>query len=85
MSSSKVKTLVIVFALFLLAGFFTVGCKQKTKTDAWVNTNSMPGQTFSKHSTSNVQPSDSTIVYLGSDSNSRNQNFGPSFKFEDLR
>lgn len=87
MSSSKVKTFAIVFALFLLAGFVTVGCKQKT-TNAMVNTNSMPGQTFAKHGNQNVQQNNSTIVYLGSDSRSRSANFGPkdmSFEFENLK
>lgn len=84
MSFSKVKIFAVVFALFLLTGLVTVGCKQKTKNE-WVNTNSMPGQTFSKNRKNSVQPSDSTIVYLGSDSGSSGSNFGPSFKFEDLK
>lgn len=84
MNSFNTKNAVIVFALILCLGFITVGCKQKTK-DAWVNTNSMPGQTF--RSTVNPKSNSSTIVYLGSDKNEPNVSFGPkdvSFDFRDL-
>lgn len=87
MSFSKIKVVCIVFVLVLLAGFISVGCKQKPK-DTWVNTSSMPGQTFAKHGNTAAQQNTSTIVYLGSDSKSRNVNFGPrdmSFEFENLR
>lgn len=87
MSSSKIKAVCVVFVLFFVAGFVTVGCKQKPK-DTWVNTNSMPGQTFAKHGSSAAQPSTSTIVYLGNNRGPRGVNFGPkdmSFEFEDLR
>lgn len=86
MSFSKVKVVCIVFALILFAGFVSVGCKQKNK-DTWVNTSSMPGQTFAKHGSSAAQ-NNSTIVYLGNDRGPRGVNFGPknmSFEFEDLR
>ncbi len=85
MCTSKVKTLVIVFALFLFAGLVTVGCKDKTK-NAWVNTNSLPGKTFS-HNINSAQPNNSAIVYLGSDNKSKSK-FGPkdvNFEFENLR
>lgn len=82
MISSKVKSLVIVFALFLIAGVITVGCKQKTENN-WVNTNSLPGHAFNKSAAKHS----STIVYLGDD-DAPNVNFGPkdiSFKFKDLK
>lgn len=89
MNSSKVKALVIVFALFLFTGLVTVGCKQKPK-DAWVNTSSLPGQTFSHHDTSNAKQGTPGIVYLGSNSSGQsssqsNSNFGPSFDFRNLK
>lgn len=87
MSSSKIKAVCVVFVLFLVAGFFTVGCKQKPK-DTWVNTSSMPGQTFTNHGSSPAQQSTSTIVYLGNDHGPRSVNFGPkdmSFEFKDLK
>lgn len=88
MISSKVKAIVIVFALFLFTGIITVGCKQKSE-NSWVNTNSMPGRTFSGSAgTSNAKNGNSTILYLGSDRNAPNVNFGPkdvSFNFRDLR
>lgn len=88
MFSSKVKVLVSVFALFLFTGLVTAGCKQKSQHE-WVNTSSMPGQTFTKYTNqSNAKQSNSTIVYLGSDSDSSNANFGPrdvSFEFKNLK
>lgn len=87
MVSSKVKTFAIVFALFLLVGISTTGCKEKPK-DSWVNTKSMPGKTFSGYTAqSNANRGNSKILYLGSDK-SPNVDFGPkdiSFDFRDLR
>lgn len=83
MNRSHLKVVVVVFVLFLLTGFVTVGCKKKVK-NAWVNTKSMPGSTF-KHN--NAGNADSRVVYLGSDKDSPNVNFGPSdvsFEFRDL-
>lgn len=79
MISSKTKSLVIVFALLLVTGFTTVGCKQKTEK-AWVNTNSLPGNTFAQHTTtnSNARPNNPKIVYLGNDSTTSSYaGFGP--------
>jgi len=88
MISSKSKTLVIVFALFLFIGIITVGCKQKSK-GAWVNTNSMPGNTFKAQTYSaNAKRGNSGVVDLSSDKDAPNANFGPrdvSFNFRDLR
>lgn len=88
MNSSKAKALVIVFVLFLFTSLVTVGCAQKPKT-GWVNTDSLPGQTFSKHSRNDTKQNNSTIVYLGSDKHSQSSsNFGPrdvSFDFNDLK
>lgn len=86
MKFSKIISLVVVFALCLATSMFTVGCKEKPKS-GWVNTNSLPGQTFSKYNKHSEQQSSSTIVYLGS-SNGSNVNFGPkdvSFEFRDLK
>lgn len=88
MVSSKVKAIFIVFALFLVIGIITAGCKKEVK-HAWVNTSSMPGSTFSSHGV-NVgnKQENSTVVYLGSDKNSSNVQFGPkdvSFDFRDLK
>lgn len=92
MISTKVKALVIVFALFLFTGIITAGCKKKSEV-AWVNTNSLPGNTFTQHtststSTGDAKRSSSAIVYLGSDSSSSDANFGPrdvSFEFRSLK
>ena len=88
MESSKVKALVIVFSLFLLTGLITVGCKQKPK-NAWVNTSSLPGQTFTNHSASDTKQATPGIVYLGSSSGSQSSgNFGPrevNFDFQNLK
>lgn len=83
MNRSHLKVVVVVFVLFLLTGFVTVGCKKKAQS-AWVNTGSLPGSTF-KHNSN--QKNDSRVVYLGSDKDSANVNFGPndvSFEFRDL-
>lgn len=89
MISTKVKTIVFVSALFLLVGFIAVGCKQKPKETSWVNTKSLPGNTFADHSnTSAAKHSNSRVVYLGSNSSSSDSNFGPrdvSFDFQVLR
>lgn len=87
MKASRVKTLVVMSVLFLLIGLVSSGCGSKQET-AWVNTKSMPGQTFTQHS-ANQTPAPSTIVYLGQDKTpQRGPNFGPrdvSFDFEDLK
>jgi len=83
MISSKVKAICIVSALLLFTGIVSSGCGQKPKS-AWVNTNSMPGNTFVQHH----QSTNSTIVYLGSSSHPSNTNFGPknvSFEFQTLK
>lgn len=89
MISSNVKPLVIVFALSLMTGLFTAGCKQKTE-NAWVNTSSMPGNTFATHSNKgNAKRHNNAIVYLGSNSSTRSDdNFGPrdvDFNFRNLK
>lgn len=81
---SKRKTTAVVFALLLSATIMTTGCNTKKQT-TWVNTNSMPGQAFTKNNARHQ--SSSTIVYLGDD-NAPNVSFGPkdvSFKFKDLK
>lgn len=85
---SNLRAIVIVFALVLLMGVVT-GCKQKTQ-NSWVNTNSMPGQTFSKYTPNknNAQNGSSTVIYLGADKDASSANFGPrdvSFNFRDLK
>lgn len=88
MNSTKIRALVIVFALLVITSIITVGCKSKSKA-GWVNTNSMPGNTFVNHRAgNNAKRNNSTIVYLGSDSDSSGSNFGPkdvSFEFKDLK
>lgn len=87
MSITKVKTIVIVFALLLFTGVISAGCKPKIK-NSWVNTNSMPGNTFRSHIKNSAKHNNSTIVYLGQDKESQNGDFGPqdvSFKFKDLK
>lgn len=82
--SSKVKAVVVVFSLLLFTGVVTVGCKDKAK-DAWVNTSSMPGNTFASHTVSNAPKKTPGIVYLGQSSPSKSPNFGPSFEFKNLK
>lgn len=89
MKSPKIKTFVIIFVLFLFVGIITTGCK-KASGNNWVNTDSMPGRTFSDHAStpSDNKSNNSTILYMGSDKDSPNVNFGPkdvSFDFRDLR
>lgn len=90
MIPSKVKALVIVFALFLVVGIITVGCKEKP-TDRLMNTKSLPGHTFSNYTVQNNTPSSKSsagILYLGSDKSTANIDFGPkeiSFNFKDLK
>lgn len=84
----KVKTLVVVFALLLGTGVTTVGCGQKAKETAWVNTNSLPGTAYQKYLPKDQKNNNTTVVYLGSDKNAPNVNFGPkdvSFNFRDLK
>lgn len=86
MKLSKVKTLAIVFALLFVISFAAVGCRPKEKTHAWVNTSSMPGQTFATHSS--AKRGNSAVVYLGTNDDSSNVNFGPkdvNFEFKSLR
>lgn len=83
MNSTKRKSLIIVFALFLSVGLITVGCKQKPKS-TWVNTGSMPGKTFNQ----DAKRASSAVVYLGSDKDTPDVNFGPrdiSFDFKVLK
>ncbi len=87
MLSSKLKSLVVVFVLLVFTGFVTVGCKQKAENKL-VNTSSMPGQTFSKHSLNSQKTGNSGIIYLGSGYDTPKANFGPrdvSFDFKSLR
>ncbi len=84
MISSRKKAIVFVFALLIVTGFIAVGCKQKPRKSSWVNTDSLPGHTFS----SNKKKHNSNIVYLGSEGESSGANFGPkdvSFDFYALR
>jgi hypothetical protein len=83
MSASSVKTVAIVFVLLFVTGFVMAGCKQKAKS-TWVNTSSMPGQTFVEHN--NAQQAHA-VVYLGQEKQQGNQ-FGPqdvNFDFQNLR
>jgi len=90
MISIKKTSLFIVFALLLFTSIFTVGCGKK-HADGWVNTQSMPGNTFSNHastSTSSAKTQSSKVIYLGSDERSSSSNFGPrdvSFDFKTLK
>lgn len=88
MNINKSRAFVIIFALLISVLFITVGCKKKSS--GWVNTQSMPGNTFVQHSAQNG--SNHAIVYLGSDEDSSgrssNGHFGPkdvSFEFKDLK
>ncbi len=84
------KVIVIVSALLLITSVVTVGCGQKATKGAWVNTNSLPGKTFTSGASngSGARHSSSGIVYLGSNSDSSGNGFGPkdvSFEFQALR
>lgn len=89
MGSTKIKTLIIVSVLLLAVGITAVGCKKKP-ANAWVNTSSMPGNTFANH-TNTASKNKSTVVYLGSDDTpgrASSGDFGPkdvSFEFKNLR
>lgn len=79
---SKRTAFTIVFALIVATGIVTTGCTNKTAHHGWVNTSSLPGNTFADHSSKNTS---STIVYMGDNHSSSNSNFGPSFNFNDLK
>lgn len=82
--SSKVKA-VVVFSLLLFTSVVTVGCKDKAK-DGWVNTNSLPGKTFTNDNVvSNAPKRVPGIVYLGQSNSSKSPRFGPSFEFKNLK
>jgi hypothetical protein len=83
MFSSRTKSLIIVFMLLALTGLITVGCGKKGKY-GWVNTDSMPGKTFSRMQSNARKPA---VIDLSND-DEPNVNFGPkdvSFKFKDLK
>lgn len=88
MGSVKIKTLIIVSVLLFSVGITAVGCKKKA-AHTWVNTASMPGNTFADHTRS--ANNKSTVVYLGSDDSAgqpSSGNFGPkdvSFEFKNLK
>lgn len=87
MFSTKIKTIVIVSVLLVFVGFVAVGCKPKPKAAAWVNTGSMPGNTFTKYVKHDIKKGTSEVIKL-SDSSSSSVNFGPgdvSFEFQELR
>lgn len=88
MVSSKVKACVFL-ALLLFMGVFVVGCKTKQeKKNPWVNTSSLPGQTFASHYPSGQQSSNPKVLDLSKGRSGSSSNFGPgevSFEFEDLR
>lgn len=83
--SSKFKAVAVVFSLLLLTSVVTVGCGKDKAKDAWVNTKSLPGNTFADHTVSNAPKSTPGIVYLGQSSSSRSPRFGPSFEFKNLK
>jgi len=91
MASNKIKALAVVFALILITGLVAVGCKNEPQKAEWVNTKSLPGNTFVDHS-NNTKQGNSSIVYLGgsdsSSSSSSSGSFGPqdvNFEFQALR
>lgn len=88
MSSFKLQALVAVSVVLLATCIFTTGCTQKEeKTTSWVNTNSMPGHTFSNSSQS-TRRTNTKIIYLGSTAPVKRDGFGPqdpSFDLEHLR
>jgi len=85
---SKVKTLVIVFALLFSICIITVGCKKKSD-QGLMNTDSLPGHAAAKYAKlKHNKQSNSNIVYLGSENETSNSIFGPrdvSFEFNALR
>lgn len=87
MSSLKLQALVVVSALLLVTCLFATGCGQKEQKTGWVNTNSMPGHTFSGNPQARKK-TNSKIIYLGSTNGAQRSGFGPqdpSFDFENLR
>lgn len=86
MISSHKKILVVFALLFLFVGLCTVGCRKKVKPGC-VNTDSMPGKTFSQY-VKHDEKGNTTIVYLGPENKTPEVNFGPSdvsFEFSELR
>ena len=88
MVSVKKISIAVVFGILLVVGFATVGCGKKPES-AWVNTQSMPGKTFSKYAKKETpRKSSNQVIYLGSSEDSTSSSFGPrdvSFDFKDLR
>jgi len=89
MFSSKFRTFTVIFALLVFTGLSTVGCGQKTAVkQGWVNTASLPGQTFTNHSDSNAKKTNPAIISFDTGRSSARQNFGPrdvSFELQDLK
>lgn len=87
MISSKVKALVVIVALLFCMSLVTVGCKGQTQS-GWVNTKSLPGETFKNHRNNSKRKTNPNIVYIGSSNDFSGANFGPgevSFDLNGLR
>lgn len=90
MSIKQIKALVLVLILLLTVGVISVGCTsgKKPENAAWVNTESLPGNTFKPKYQADASRS-SKIIYLGSEyDHPDNSGFGPkdvSFELRDLK
>jgi len=85
MISTKVKALVVVFALLLSISIITVGCRNKSETGL-IKRASLSGTTLGNYA--NKPKHNPNIVYLGSDNDTSGVDFGPkdvSFEFRALR
>lgn len=74
----KVKNLTCIFFALILICFVSVGCGHKS---SWVNTSSLPGNTFRNHQVN------SNVISLG-DKSAADVDFGPkdiSFDFKNLK
>lgn len=83
MISFKPKAFTIVLTL-LLCPFILTACGSKP---TWVNTDSMPGNTFSQYRVDLSDRQKITAAVNSSPKKGQQQdgNFGPSFDFKDLR
>lgn len=81
MISFKFRTFTIISTLLLCPFIFT-GCGSQKAT--WVNTDSMPGNTFSQYRV-DLSDKQKIVNAVQNSAKSSKNNFGPSFDFKDLK
>lgn len=81
MISFKCRAFTIILTLLLCPFVFTA-CGSTKAT--WVNTDSMPGNTFSQYRV-DLSDKQKIVTAVRNSAKKDNGNFGPSFEFKDLK